>query len=62
MKRLLQLLSQNANGLIFLVGCELVREGLGLWSPAAARVFAGCVGMAIGAWPYLVRTFGARKR
>ena len=55
----LRLLAQNANGLIFLLGCALVARGLAQWSSAAAWVFLGAVGMTIGAWPYLT-TFGKR--
>ena len=59
--RVRRLVAENVNGLIFLAGCECVRRGLELWSSAAALVFAGVIGMTIGAWPYLARTFGSRK-
>jgi thiol:disulfide interchange protein len=52
----------NVHGLVFLAGALWLSLGLRSLSPPAAVIVAGAILLAIGAWPYLVRTALVRRR
>ena len=55
-------LVDNVHGLVFLAGAVWLYVGLHRVSPAAADIVAGAILLAIGAWPYLQRTYLERAR
>jgi hypothetical protein len=61
-KAVIGALAENVHGLVFVVGAIWLYVGLHGVSPAAANIVAGLVLLAIGAWPYLRRTYLARPR
>jgi hypothetical protein len=61
-KRTTVLLVENVHGLLFLVGAVWLYVGLRSLSPPAANIALGAILLAIGAWPYLRRTYLERAR
>jgi len=62
LSRAISALADNVHGLLFLVGAIWLYVGLHALSPAAANIVAGAILLAIGAWPYLRRTYLERGR
>lgn len=62
LSRAISALADNLHGLLFLVGAIWLYLGLHAVSPAASNILAGVILLAIGAGPYLRRTYLERGR